>query len=709
MTDSQQLLADYVQTGSETAFRKLVTRYLDFVYSVALRIVEGDTHRAQDVAQMVFVDLARLARTLSHNVMLGGWLHRHTCFVAANNLRSERRRQSREGQAVEMNALQDDSAANWRQVAPILDDAIIQLESEDRAAILLRFFEQRDFRSVGEVLGSTEDAARMRVTRALEKLHALLIRRGVTTSAAALGVALSVNAVQAAPAGLAAAISTAAVLAGTTVAATATATITKAIAMTTLQKSLVTATIAVAVGAGAYEAHQASALRTQVDTLQQQQASLTGQIQQLATERNDAIQQLAALRDENERLNRNATAPRDDGSRGQATGGVAQEDSPNPLDPQAQMPAAPDPANANKATSGFALPTDPLIRRTLRETHKWIENLNTSNAVEFADNGTLAFSWEELTASYPQQARILDDRVEDLRLWDIVRLKQRFEPIPARLAVHYTYDVVTIRKYGGETYRVFLGDTNGVTHLEFRVPTTWPAESQQEQEETDRRASLELEKDAARAAAPPSPEPNPELQERVTKIIVPEVSWTNVAPTDCLSWLERESGRLNPDGGGVNFVLADIAEHSGKPITLNLRNVPLIDIIKEVSSQSGWAYQLDSDGVTFYEAGAKPPVPHFETPPPGVMQDKLTRIVLPEVVAREIKIGDLLRYISEESRRVDPKGEGVNCVVSSDSGKSITLNLHNIPLEDVIKYVSQLAGLTYRFESNAIVFDKSDP
>lgn len=83
MTDSQTLLAQYVAEGSEGAFRELVARYLDLVYSSARRLVNGDAHLAQDVAQTVFVDLARLARTLPRQVMLGGWLHRHTCFVAA--------------------------------------------------------------------------------------------------------------------------------------------------------------------------------------------------------------------------------------------------------------------------------------------------------------------------------------------------------------------------------------------------------------------------------------------------------------------------------------------------------------------------------------------------------------------------------------------------------------------------------------------------
>ena len=305
MTDSQKLLAEYVQTGSETAFRELVARYLDLVYSAALRLVEGDTHRAEDVAQTVFVDLARQARTLSPDVMPGGWLHQHTCFVAAKTMRGERRRQSRERQAVEMNALQDHPEANLARIAPILDDVINQLGDADRTAILLRFFEQRDFRSVGEVLGSNEDAARMRVTRVLEKLHFLLKRRGVTMSATALTITLSTNAVQAAPAGLDVTVSAAALLTGTAVHTSTAIAATKIIAMTTIQKTLIATTLAAVAGTGIYEAHQASSLRRQNELLQQRQAPLTEQIQKLQRERDDVTKRLAALQAENEQLKSN--------------------------------------------------------------------------------------------------------------------------------------------------------------------------------------------------------------------------------------------------------------------------------------------------------------------------------------------------------------------------------------------------------------------
>jgi len=298
MTDSQSLLAEYARTNSEAAFRGLVDCYVDLVYSTALRLVEGDRHRAEDVAQIVFVDLSRTARTLSREVMLGGWLHRHTCFVAGNTMRAERRRRSRERQAVEINELQDNSGTDFSSIAPVLDEALNELEEPDRTAILLRFFEQHDFSSVGEALGSNEDAARMRVTRALDKLQDLLKRRGVTTTAAALPLVLSASVIQAAPAGLALTISTAAASAVTTIHTT-----TVAIAMTTLQKSLIAATLVAAVATGIYEAQKASALRLEVQTLQEQQA---GRIQQAQQERDEAISKLTAMQAQTGQVNAGA-------------------------------------------------------------------------------------------------------------------------------------------------------------------------------------------------------------------------------------------------------------------------------------------------------------------------------------------------------------------------------------------------------------------
>ncbi len=293
MTASRKLLEEYVQNGSEAAFRELVDGYVNLVFSAALRLTDGDTHLAEDVAQTVFLDLARNARTLSRDVMLGGWLHRHTIFVAANTLRGERRRQARERTAMEMNALEQNQAGDFSQIAPMLDEALDELREDDRQAILLRFFEQRDFRAIGESLGSNEDAARMRVNRALEKLESALKRRGVTSTAAALSIALTATAVQSAPAGLSASIASA-VFAGTATTSAVVAT-TKIIAMTTLQKVLVTAAITVAVGAGVYEAQQAAHWRDEFRKLQQSQQTDVARLQK---ERDASTKQAAALQEQ---------------------------------------------------------------------------------------------------------------------------------------------------------------------------------------------------------------------------------------------------------------------------------------------------------------------------------------------------------------------------------------------------------------------------
>ena len=210
MTDYRTLLADYVANGSEPAFRELVARYVNLVYSTAVRLVNGDTHRAEDVVQTVFADLARLAGTLSRDVMLGGWLHRRTWHVATTLMRNERRRQHREREAAEMNTLSDCAETRFEQIAPILDDAINQLGARDRAAIVLRFFEHRDLRAIGEALGSNEDAAQKRVSRAVEKLRSYFFQRGAVASPTVIGSMIAANAVQAAPAGLAATVATAA-------------------------------------------------------------------------------------------------------------------------------------------------------------------------------------------------------------------------------------------------------------------------------------------------------------------------------------------------------------------------------------------------------------------------------------------------------------------------------------------------------------------
>src|SRR6266513_2156809 len=282
------LLREYADHGAEAAFAELVTRHTNLVYSAAWRQVDSPDIAAE-VAQRVFIELARGARSLiprlAPDASLAGWLCRSARNISLNLRRDEFRRHSRERQAMENLDSTSDTAPDWERLRTVLDEAMDELSEPDYDALVLRFFKNQDLRSVGLALCVSDDAAQKRVSRALDKLRDLLSQRGITTSAAALSVVLAANTVQSAPVGLAVTISAAAALAGGAAQSSTAIAATKAIAMTTLQKTVIGAALAAAVGTGIYEGHQASTLRTQVQTLQQQQTPLAEEIQQLTRDR----------------------------------------------------------------------------------------------------------------------------------------------------------------------------------------------------------------------------------------------------------------------------------------------------------------------------------------------------------------------------------------------------------------------------------------
>lgn len=297
MANDLDLLRQFSREHSQDAFTALVNRHVNLVYSAALRQVRSP-QLADEVAQSVFTDLARDAGKLKPDTILTAWLYQVTRRTAIDVVRREARRQLREQAAAEltaMNATTDD----WTDIEPLLDEAMHALDDTDRAAILLRYFENKTLREVGHALGTSDDAAQKRVSRAVERLREFFAKRGVTVGASGLVAVVSSNAVQAAPVGLAVTISTGA-LAGTTLITATIATATKAIVMTTLQKALITVTLAAAVGTGIYEARQNAQLRGQVQRLEQQQAPLAELIQQLQREQADATSRLAAWQAESE-------------------------------------------------------------------------------------------------------------------------------------------------------------------------------------------------------------------------------------------------------------------------------------------------------------------------------------------------------------------------------------------------------------------------
>ena len=278
----QQLLSDFAGHRSEAAFSELVRRHIDFVYSAALRMVQ-DTHLAKDVAQGVFVALAQNAPQLTDRPSLSGWLHRTAQNLAANIVRTDVRRRTREQEAAAMNELLSNHAdADWETIAFHLDAALGELSEPDREAVLLRYFARQSAREMAQTLGLSDEAAQKRVSRAVEKLREFFARRGISIGAGGLAVVISANSIQAAPAGLAAAIC-AASLTGTAVATSAAVTATKTIAMTTFQKIAITAALAALASAGIYEAHQAAQLRGENQSLRQRMDQLASENEKLAT------------------------------------------------------------------------------------------------------------------------------------------------------------------------------------------------------------------------------------------------------------------------------------------------------------------------------------------------------------------------------------------------------------------------------------------
>jgi RNA polymerase sigma factor (sigma-70 family) len=200
VSPDQELVSAYAKEGSESAFRSLVARHVDLVYATALRQV-GDAGLAEEVTQNVFVALARKAPRLAGLETLAGWLHRTALLEAKARIRAELRRQRREDTAARLAVIDQPHGEpdnSFSALVPLLDEALLQLRDTDRIALVLRFLEDRSLRDVGTALGVDEDAARKRVSRALDRVTAFFRQRGFPIGTGA--AAVFAQATQAAPA-----------------------------------------------------------------------------------------------------------------------------------------------------------------------------------------------------------------------------------------------------------------------------------------------------------------------------------------------------------------------------------------------------------------------------------------------------------------------------------------------------------------------------
>jgi len=213
--DDWQLLQAYASRGSEESFRVLVDRYAGMVYHAALRQM-GDPQAAEEVAQTVFIALAQKAGRIPRQTVLCGWLFRAVRYAVLHLRREEDNRRRYEEKAVTMEPTVEAHEAEtvWDRISPYLNDALDRLPRADRDVVMIRFFGNKSHKEVAQVLGLSEETAKKRLSRALEKLRVSFARRGMAVPSVALVAALSAYGAQAAPVGLTASISAAALVKG---------------------------------------------------------------------------------------------------------------------------------------------------------------------------------------------------------------------------------------------------------------------------------------------------------------------------------------------------------------------------------------------------------------------------------------------------------------------------------------------------------------
>jgi RNA polymerase sigma factor (sigma-70 family) len=203
MTNDIELLERHRTGDSDAAFADLVRRHVGWIHGVAARRLR-DSHIADDVAQAVFILLHRKSPRFASDRSLVAWLHRAAWYATEVAARQQRRRQRHETEAavVRQQQMTANSDPQWLELAPMLDELIERLSQADREAVLLRYYRQMSYSEVAAATGVSEEAARKRVDRAIEKLRRMASGKGVVVSAAALAVGLETKVAIAAPAGL---------------------------------------------------------------------------------------------------------------------------------------------------------------------------------------------------------------------------------------------------------------------------------------------------------------------------------------------------------------------------------------------------------------------------------------------------------------------------------------------------------------------------
>lgn len=199
MTD-EELIRQFASAGDHNAFADVVYRHIDSVYSMALRLTGGDHAASDDISQAVFVLLSRKCKSLGSSLVLQRWLFVATRLCHRGWKRQEDRRRIREQRSAQMRSeavVQE--TPPWQSIAPLLDELVAKLGQSDRDAVRMRFYLGMTYSQIGLAMHISEDAARKRLERAVDRLRGMFERHGIHCAAGGLAAAMTSNTTHAAP------------------------------------------------------------------------------------------------------------------------------------------------------------------------------------------------------------------------------------------------------------------------------------------------------------------------------------------------------------------------------------------------------------------------------------------------------------------------------------------------------------------------------
>ncbi|HYD00108.1 MAG TPA: sigma-70 family RNA polymerase sigma factor [Phycisphaerales bacterium] len=179
-------LRHYAQSTDPRSFEVLTRRYQGMVLATCRRVL-GSGSDADDAVRETFLGLARNAGQVRSNV--AAWLHACAFRISIDLQRRHAARRRAEAKASPV-AADGDSLATWRELEPLIDEALSKLHEADRELIVSRFLVGRSQAEMPEEAGVNPGTIHRRIDAALERLRTHLRAGGCVLGAAAVAAAL---------------------------------------------------------------------------------------------------------------------------------------------------------------------------------------------------------------------------------------------------------------------------------------------------------------------------------------------------------------------------------------------------------------------------------------------------------------------------------------------------------------------------------------